>query len=88
MIGGDGRLASLSVSGKMDGHEGCCGSAEKSEMIPAEEALGIVLGVSKRLTPVLVSLQEALGKVLAEDIRAPDPLPPYPASVKVNSIQT
>ncbi|KAL0673096.1 hypothetical protein Bca4012_001077 [Brassica carinata] len=66
----------------MDASEGCCGSNEKTEMIPTEEALKIVLGVSERLPPVVVSLQEALGKVLAEDIRAPDPLPPYPASVK------
>lgn len=72
----------------MDASEGCCGSDEKSEMIPTEEALRIVLSVSERLPPVVVSLQEALGKVLAEDIRAPDPLPPYPASVKVNSIQS
>lgn len=71
----------------MDGHEGCCsgGGGGKTEMIPTEEALRIVLGVSKRLPPVIVSLYEALGKVLAEDIRAPDPLPPYPASVKVNN---
>ncbi|KAF2580883.1 hypothetical protein F2Q68_00000732 [Brassica cretica] len=66
----------------MDASEGCCGSDEKSEMIPTEEALRIVFSVSERLPPVVVSLQEALGKVLAEDIRAPDPLPPYPASVK------
>ena len=71
----------------MDASEGCCGSSEKTEMIPTEEALRIVLSVSERLAPVVVSLQEALGKVLAEDIRAPDPLPPYPASVKVNNIK-
>ncbi|OAO90468.1 SIR4 [Arabidopsis thaliana] len=63
--------------------QGCCGGGGgKTEMIPTEEALRIVFGVSKRLPPVIVSLYEALGKVLAEDIRAPDPLPPYPASVK------
>lgn len=71
----------------MDGHAGCCGGDGKSEMIATEDALRIVLGVSERLPPVIVSLQESLGKVLAEDIRAPDPLPPYPASVKVNTIQ-
>lgn len=71
----------------MEGREGCCGSNEKTEMIPTAEALSIVLSVSERLPPVVVSLHEALGKVLAEDIRAPDPLPPYPASVKVNIIQ-
>ncbi|KAI3746764.1 hypothetical protein L6452_09203 [Arctium lappa] len=51
-------------------------------MISVEEALGIVVNVSKRLPPVTVPIHDALGKVLAQDIRAPDPLPPYPASVK------
>lgn len=53
-------------------------------MISPEEALRKVLSVAQRLPPVTVPLHEALGKVLAEDIRAPDPLPPYPASVKVS----
>jgi gephyrin len=52
-------------------------------MISAEEALQTILKVAQRLPPVSVPLHDALGKVLAEDIRAPDPLPPYPASVKV-----
>ncbi|CAK7329214.1 unnamed protein product [Dovyalis caffra] len=51
-------------------------------MISAEEALRTVLKVAYRLPPVTVPLHDALGKVLAVDIRAPDPLPPYPASVK------
>lgn len=63
-----------------NGNGDCCGSQEK--MISAEEALQKVLSVAQRLPPVTVPLYEALGKVLAEDIRAPDPLPPYPASVK------
>ncbi|XP_052180788.1 molybdopterin biosynthesis protein CNX1 isoform X2 [Diospyros lotus] len=51
-------------------------------MVSPEEALQIVLRVARRLPPVTVPLHEALGKVLAEDVTAPDPLPPYPASVK------
>ncbi|GAB4824561.1 calnexin Cnx1 [Ancistrocladus abbreviatus] len=51
-------------------------------MISVEDALDTVLRVAQRLEPVTVPLHEALGKVLAQDIRAPDPLPPYPASVK------
>lgn len=51
-------------------------------MISVEEALRIVLDVSKRLPPVTVSIDDAFGKVLADDITAPDPLPPYPASIK------
>ncbi|KAL3718468.1 hypothetical protein ACJRO7_003578 [Eucalyptus globulus] len=57
-------------------------AAAKPALIPPEEALRIVLGAARRLQPVAVPLHDALGKVLAEDIRAPDPLPPYPASVK------
>ncbi|KAK9280583.1 hypothetical protein L1049_014277 [Liquidambar formosana] len=64
------------------GHTVADGGAKQSMMIPAEEALQIVLSVAQRLPPVTVPLHEALGKVLADDIRAPDPLPPYPASVK------
>ena len=55
----------------------------KSTMVSADEALRIVLSVAQRLPPVTLPLLDALGKILAEDIRAPDPLPPYPASVKV-----
>ncbi|XP_061338167.1 molybdopterin biosynthesis protein CNX1 [Gastrolobium bilobum] len=51
-------------------------------MISVADALQTILNVSKRLPPVTVSLHDALGKVLAQDVRAPDPLPPYPASVK------
>lgn len=52
-------------------------------MISTDEALQTVLSVAQRLHSVTVPLHEAFGKVLAEDVRAPDPLPPYPASVKV-----
>ncbi|KAH7541944.1 hypothetical protein FEM48_Zijuj02G0021000 [Ziziphus jujuba var. spinosa] len=51
-------------------------------MISVDEALQLVLRVAQRLPPETVPLQDALGKVLAEDIQAPDPLPPYPASIK------
>ncbi|KAI3461199.1 hypothetical protein Pfo_017862 [Paulownia fortunei] len=55
---------------------------EASRIRPVEEALGIVLRVAQRLPPVTVPLHEALGKILAQDVAAPDPLPPYPASIK------
>ncbi|KAJ8750128.1 hypothetical protein K2173_014043 [Erythroxylum novogranatense] len=51
-------------------------------MISADEALQIVLRVAQRLPPVALPLHDALGKVLAEDILACDPSPPYPASIK------
>lgn len=55
----------------------------KPTLLSAEEALQIVLKVVQRLPPVTVPLHDALGKVLAEDIRAGEPLPAFPASIKV-----
>ncbi|EXB53803.1 Molybdopterin biosynthesis protein CNX1 [Morus notabilis] len=51
-------------------------------MVSVDEALRMVLAVAQGLPPVTVPLHNALGMVLAEDVRAPDPLPPYPASIK------
>ncbi|KAG0478271.1 hypothetical protein HPP92_012990 [Vanilla planifolia] len=51
-------------------------------MVPVKEALAMVLEAAVRLPAVTIPLQEALGLVLAEDIYARDPLPPYRASVK------
>ncbi|KAK4855517.1 hypothetical protein QYF36_008171 [Acer negundo] len=59
---------------------GECGN--EYTMKSVEKALETVLRVAQCLPPVTVTLEEALGKVLAEDIRAPDPLRPYPASIK------
>ncbi|MBA0702868.1 hypothetical protein Goari_027015, partial [Gossypium aridum] len=58
------------------------GVVPTQKMIPVDEALQIVLSVAQKLPPVTVPLHQALGKVLAQDIVAPDPLPPYPASIK------
>ncbi|XP_062082360.1 molybdopterin biosynthesis protein CNX1 [Humulus lupulus] len=54
----------------------------KTSIFTVDEALQMVLGVAKRLSPITVPLHDALGKVLAEDVQAQDPLPPYPASIK------
>ncbi|XP_049932527.1 molybdopterin biosynthesis protein CNX1 isoform X2 [Nymphaea colorata] len=51
-------------------------------MLSVDDALKAVLSAAQRLEPVTVSLQDALGLIVAEDIYAPDPLPPYRASVK------
>lgn len=51
-------------------------------MIPVADATHIVLSVAQRLNPISLALHQALGLVLAEDLTAPDPLPPYPASIK------
>lgn len=56
--------------------------SRKGTAISVEDALETVLRVVQRLPPVTVPLHDAAGKVLAEDIRAREPLPPYPASVK------
>lgn len=53
-----------------------------STMLSVEDATHIVLSITKCLEPVTVQLHEALGLILATDLHAPDPLPPYPASVK------
>lgn len=53
-----------------------------ASMLSVQEALEIVLRVAQRLPPQTVSLHHALGKILAQDVAAPDPLPPYPASIK------
>ncbi|XLR29812.1 hypothetical protein HN51_049683 [Arachis hypogaea] len=51
-------------------------------MISISDAFKAVLTAANRLPPVTLPLHDALGKVLAQDVLAPDPLPPYPASVK------
>ena len=50
-------------------------------MIPIPEAIDIILREVKPLSPVDLAFSNALGLVLAEDVFAPDPLPPFPASV-------
>jgi molybdopterin molybdotransferase len=46
-------------------------------MIPVLEAIRIVLDVTRPLAPEFVPLEEALGRVLAEDARADTDLPPF-----------
>ncbi|KAM0944032.1 putative transferase [Dioscorea sansibarensis] len=57
-------------------------STTTTPMISANEALRMVLGVAGPLPPVTVPIHNALGLILAEDIRSPDPFPPYRASIK------
>ena len=51
-------------------------------MITVEEAQKIVLSHCSTLGVKRIRFTEALGYVLAEDIFAKDPLPPFPASIK------
>ncbi len=50
-------------------------------MIPIPEAIDIILREVKSLSPVDAAFSDALGLVLADDVFAADPLPPFPASV-------
>ncbi len=51
-------------------------------MLSVEEALAVVLAQSQPLPPVTQPLTAARGAILASDITAPEPLPPFPASTK------
>ncbi|MCL7030722.1 hypothetical protein MKW94_007284 [Papaver nudicaule] len=67
----------------MGGNEGdCCSNTSSNPVLSMEEALKIVIKTSQRLHPITVPVHESLNRILAEDIRAPDPLPPYRASIK------
>ena len=54
-----------------------------SSTVTVQQATNIVLSVAKRLAPVTVSLHDALWANLAEEVIAPESLPPFPASIKV-----
>ena len=71
-------------------HDANCGvpatSSSPSSSYPllsVDDAVACVLEQTVRLPPTGVSLNEALGCVLAEDVTAPEPLPPFRASIKV-----
>ncbi|MCB9137370.1 MAG: molybdopterin molybdenumtransferase MoeA [Caldilineaceae bacterium] len=51
-------------------------------MLPVADALAVVLEQATPLTPVILTPARALGLTLAEDVRAGEPLPPFPAAVK------
>lgn len=51
-------------------------------MLPVPDALDIVLAHANALSSITVPLAEAGGLILAHDVSASEPLPPFPASVK------
>lgn len=52
-------------------------------MLPVEKAMEIILRqVTVMPVTTASNLQDALGCIIAEDIHAQQPLPPFPASVK------
>lgn len=57
------------------------------KMISIPEAQNTVLQETHTLPSQTVDLSHAIGCNLAEDILAPEPLPPFPASIKVQPLQ-
>ena len=55
------------------------------EMISIPEAQRIVLAETEALPSITASLSEAVGAILAEDVQAPEDVPPFPASIKVEA---
>ncbi|KAL2622320.1 hypothetical protein R1flu_002525 [Riccia fluitans] len=53
-----------------------------SVMLSVQDALHIVLSTAHRLKSISVPIHQALGAILSEDVSAPEPHPPYPASIK------
>ncbi|KAJ8308026.1 hypothetical protein KUTeg_012900 [Tegillarca granosa] len=51
-------------------------------LITVDEALKIVLDHANQLGTEQVNFRKSLGRFLAEDVYAHDPLPPFPASIK------
>ena len=66
----------------MEGHDPATPAA-LYKMIPIPEAQKIVLAETHANPVVQLPLLEALGATLAEDVKAKDNLPPFPASIKV-----
>ena len=56
-------------------------AVQEFPMIPVEDALAQVLAQAKPLPPVSLKPADALGLLLASDVIAPEPLPPFRASV-------
>ena len=56
--------------------------AASYRMISIPEAQETVLRHAMPLPPQHVGLSLAVGRVLAQDVLAPEPLPPFPASIK------
>ena len=51
-------------------------------LVPVNEALTLILDSCQHLPQETTKVEEALGHVLAADIKAEEPFPPFPASVK------
>eukprot|EP00959_Pyramimonas_sp_CCMP1952_P242882 5076912-Pyramimonas_sp.AAC.1 len=74
---------------------GGCGAAplpgapsSKYPTIPIAEATYVVLSQARVLPTKTVSLEDAQGYILAKPAHAPEPLPPFPASIKVRAMMS
>jgi gephyrin len=59
-------------------------AAAKYKMISIPEAQATVLKHAAALPTEVVPLASALGRILSQEVVAQEPLPPFPASIKVN----
>lgn len=55
----------------------------KYDLTPVSEVINMIRSQAEVLKPAEVAFEDALGRVLASDVIAPDDLPPFPASIKV-----
>lgn len=51
-------------------------------LIPMDEAISMIMANSQCLPQKIITLEESLGFILASDVFAKEPFPPFPASVK------
>lgn len=51
-------------------------------LVPMDEALSMIMANSQCLPQKIITLEDSLGYVLASDVFAKEPFPPFPASVK------
>jgi len=51
-------------------------------LVPMDEALSMIMANSPCLPQKVITLEESLGFILASDVFAKEPFPPFPASVK------
>ena len=51
-------------------------------LIPMDEAISMIIANSECLPQKVITLEESLGFILASDVFAKEPFPPFPASVK------
>lgn len=51
-------------------------------LVPMDEALSMIMNNSQCLPKMVITLEDSLGFILASDVFAKEPFPPFPASVK------